>query len=186
LDKLNDTYFLWVFLAPLVPAIIAGLLVGTARRAGEEGQSGLGFSMLGGAATYALAAMAAHGVVVRSAALAEAYELELALKGPPPAIEAFLKAASNLQISFTSKDNPGRAIYFSNFSLDDSRTKLRSQASSSVPADNARWSNPVLYPRRTDAVVLGLAPADLKFSRHMEAELTVAPAAGGGGQKVSR
>jgi serine/threonine-protein kinase len=103
----------------------------------------------------------------------ETYELELALRGTSAAIQAFLKDGGKLQVAVKAKDNLGQELFFSNFAIDKSHTRLKSNVSTASPVLTDRPLDTALYPRQTDSVVLGLMPEGLKLGRHMEAELTI-------------
>src|SRR6516165_7420759 len=105
-------FYVIVFLLPLIPAIIAGYLIGRNRHEDGYYQSAwrLMLSAPGGVMTYVITASAACAILYRLGPAVETYELELALRGTSAAIEAFLKDGGKLHVAVKAKDNPGQEL----------------------------------------------------------------------------
>jgi hypothetical protein len=168
----SDTGYIFVLVAPLLPAVIAGIVIGLALR-DDESRSRLSFSPLGAVTTYVFLVVIANIVRERFTPAPEAFDLTLQLQGPQAAIDQFLEDTADLRVSFQSRENSGEALFFTNFTVDGSRAKLQSHIASSLPVRSDRFANAVLFPKQTKTSALGLMPPDLKLARQMEAVLTV-------------
>jgi hypothetical protein len=177
---LGTHYLLAAVLVPIVPAALVALLAGVFRPSEDPRRFflGLRFHVGGGFLAYMIFALFAYGEFAGFKPEIKTYELGLTLQGPPSTIEAFLKDASDFEVAFRSKKYPGEALYFSYFSIDDSRTKIRSKISpATAPVlDHFSEAPTSTY---TEGLVLELIPKDLKLGARMEAVLKIEPDAAG-------
>jgi hypothetical protein len=173
---LGTHYLLSAALVPIIPAALVALLAGVFRPSEDAGRSflGLRFHTGGGVAAYIIFAIFAYGEFAGIKPEVKTYELGLTLQGPPSAMEAFLKDASEFEVAFRSKRYPGEALYFSYFSIDDPRTKIRSKISPATPPVLDHFSEAPTF-TNMEGIVLELTPKDLKLGTRMEAVLKVEP-----------
>jgi hypothetical protein len=186
IDKFIQTHhFLVVFLAPIIPAALVAFILGTIHRSREAGGSFFGgrFHTSAGVASYVLLAILAYGEFGTTRSKVETYELALTLQGAPSAIEKVLKDLDDFRVVFRSKEHPGEVVYFSNFSVHNFGTQIRSKIAPSSPIVIDHFSEVTIYPQRTEAIALELIPKNLKLSALMEATLHLESVARGSGER---
>jgi len=177
---LGAHYVLSADLVRIIPEDLVALITGAFRPSEHQGRSflGLRFHTGGGAVAYMIFAIFAFGEFAGLKPEVKTYELGLTLQGPPSAIEAFLKNASDFEVAFRSKKYPGEALYFSYFSIEGSGTKIRSKISPVTPPVPDHFSEAPAF-AYMEGIVLEMIPKDLKLGTRMEAVLKVDPDAAG-------
>jgi hypothetical protein len=166
-------YFLIVFLAPLIPALVIGLGMGAKMHADTIGlMFGIKFHARGALAGYVILVVVALLVFQSVVPKIVTYELAFDLRGSTQAKEDFITHLNGFQATLKFGNSTDRGIIFRQFSVDSSHTKITSSLSVS-PLAGSGAVRIGIFPESTDSILLAVAPANLELGSHMEVVLEI-------------